>query len=138
MMNIKVFPLFATIAAITLAASPLAAFAQPPFAEELNLTAEQQAQLEQIRDNKHSQIEQILTPEQQEQFQQLREQRQRHRQGMRALNLTETQRNQMREIHQSAREQMRDVLTEEQQEQIRQMRGNRRGRRRMGRPNQPQ
>ena len=137
-MNIKVFPLFATIAAITLAAAPMAAFSQPRFAEELNLTTDQQTQLERIRDNKHSQIEQILTPEQRETFQQLQEQRQRHREGMRSLNLTEAQRSQMREIHQSAREQMRDVLTEEQQEQIRQMRGNRRGRRGMGRPNQAQ
>ena len=137
-MNIKIFPLFATIAAITLAAAPMAAFSQPKFAEELNLTAEQQAQLERIRDNKHSQIEQILTPEQRQQFQQLQGQRQRHREGMRALNLTEAQRNQMREIHQSARELMQNVLTEEQREQMRQMRGNRQSPRGMGRPNQAQ
>ncbi|MEQ9551593.1 MAG: hypothetical protein RIM23_18550 [Coleofasciculus sp. G3-WIS-01] len=137
-MNIKIFPLFATIAAITLAAAPMAAFSQPKFAEELNLTAEQQAQLEQIRDNKHSQMEQILTPEQRQQFQQFQGQRQRHREGMRALNLTEAQRNQMREIHQSARELMQNVLTEEQREQMRQMRENRRGQRGMGRPNQAQ
>ena len=137
-MNIKVLPLFATIAAITLAAAPMAAFSKPPFAEELNLTAEQQAQLEQIRENKHSQIEQILTPQQREQFQQLQEQRQRHREGMRALNLTEEQRNQMREIHESTRELMQNVLTEEQREQMRQMRGNRQGPRGMRRPNPAQ
>ncbi|MBE9129141.1 MULTISPECIES: Spy/CpxP family protein refolding chaperone [unclassified Coleofasciculus] len=136
-MKIKVLPLLASIAAIALTTAPMAVRAQPPFMEELNLTAEQKAQLEQIRESTDSQIEQILSPEQQQQFQTIRTERQRVRGAREALNLSDEQRDQMREIHQSAREQMQNVLTEEQRQQMREAMQSRRGEGRFRGRNQP-
>ncbi|MGQ4649670.1 hypothetical protein [Lyngbya aestuarii] len=128
-MKIKLFPLLAGVAAIAISAAPMIANAQggPGKFSNLNLTSEQQTQLDQIRENADSQIETILSPEQAQQFQNIREQRQQGRRAMKALNLTEEQRNQMREVHQSARKQMEEVLTEEQLQQLRQQREAHRG-----------
>ncbi|MGB7441651.1 MAG: hypothetical protein WA919_11320 [Coleofasciculaceae cyanobacterium] len=130
-MKIKLFPLLASLAAISISAAPMLANAEPGSGKfsNLNLSTAQQEQLDQIRENTDSQIEAILSPEQQQQFQNMREQREQMRQAKKALNLTEEQREQMREIRRSAREQMQQVFTEEQRQQLSEMRGSRRGNR---------
>lgn len=134
-MNIKILPLLASVAAITLTTAPLAiqspaqAYPASRFSQELNLTAEQIAQMEQIRENIKSQMEAVLTPEQQQQIQTMRTEGRQQGRAMKSLNLSEAQRTQMREIHRSAREQMQNVLTEEQRQQLRELKESRWGQR---------
>jgi periplasmic protein CpxP/Spy len=104
----------------------------------LNLTAEQQAQMEQIHQNTRSQIDAILTEEQRAQLQSERENRTPRTGEFRrmppdgngqmlpppfaSLNLTEEQRSQIEAVMRSSREQMDAVLTEEQRQQLEQHR----------------
>jgi len=154
-MNIKHFSLLAGLAAITLTSFPMAANAHKMHRSfsKLNLTDQQEQQIENIRNNTYSEIEDILTPQQQEQFEtiktlrgQLREakeatnlsQEQREeireikksvREEMKSMNLSQDQRDDIREIKKSAREEMMGILTDEQRQQIRQEMGSRRGKR---------
>jgi|GEM_PF-451741 len=130
-MKIKFLPLLAGVAAVTLITAPMVVnaqrsnlLAQGPHKvfSNLNLTAEQQTQFEQIRNNTESQIAGILNPEQQQQFQSVRAQRQQLHEAMKALNLSSEQKEQMRSIKQSAKQQMASVLTDEQRQQLRQER----------------
>lgn len=144
--QIKPLPLFAGV--ITLAvlfASTLPAFSQstnptPPTQRGqmrrpnfLNLTAEQQAQMEQIRQNTRSQIDAILTAEQKAQLQRERENRgippggenrgtarPMPRSPFDSLNLTAEQRSQIEAVMRSSREQMDAILTPEQRQQLQQ------------------
>jgi Spy/CpxP family protein refolding chaperone len=139
--KIKPLPLLAGAIALSLSiASALPAFSQstnptaptqrnqmrrPNF---LNLTAQQQAQMEQIRQNKRSQIDAILTAEQKAQLQRARENRGNSRAGERrgmphplaSLNLTAEQRSRIEAVMRSSREQMDAILTPEQRQQMQQ------------------
>ena len=92
----------------------------------LNLTAEQQAQIEQIREDKRSQIDAILTAEQKAQLQQAQENRgtprARENRGMprpfASLNLTDEQRSQIEAVMRSSKEEMDAILTPEQRQQL--------------------
>ncbi|HBE19035.1 MAG TPA: hypothetical protein DEG17_16775 [Cyanobacteria bacterium UBA11149] len=132
-MKIKLLPLVAGIATLSIATAPFILNAQKsnalppeghPGLAELNLTPEQQSKLDQMRDNVDSQIEGILSPQQQQRFQRVRELRQELRQEMEALNLTEDQKEQMHSIMRANRDQMADILTDEQKQKLREgMRG---------------
>lgn len=134
-MKIKFLSLVAGVSALILSFSPMAANAKG-FGNrfsELNLTPQQEAQIEQIGENAKSQMENILTPEQRQQLETLRQQggpRGQGREKGQGLSqiLSEEQREQMRSLRESTREQIRNVLTPEQQEQLRQKIEARRGR----------
>ncbi len=128
-MKIKLLPLVAGIATLSIVAAPFILNAQksnafppegPPGLAELNLTPEQQAKFDQMRDNVDSQIEGILSPQQQQHFQKVRELREELRQEMEALNLTEDQKKQMHSFMRANRDQMDDILTDEQKQKLRQ------------------
>jgi periplasmic protein CpxP/Spy len=142
-MKIKLLPLVAGIATLSIVTAPFILNAQksnafppdgPPGLAGLNLTPEQQAKFDQMRDSVESQIEGILTPQQQQHFRKVRELRQQLKQEMEALNLTEDQKNQMHSFMRANRDQMDDILTDEQKQKLREemgsrMRGNGGGRR---------
>lgn len=108
----------------------------------LNLTAEQQSRMEQIRQNERSQIDAILTADQQAQLQRERANRKPpsgdnrgtsptgtpptgERQGRPSspfvnLNLTAEQRSRIEAIRNSTKEQMDAILTPEQRQQLQQ------------------
>lgn len=95
----------------------------------LNLTADQKAQLKQIRESTRSQIEAVLTPEQKAQIAAAKQQRQPGQPGQRvkkargmwaSLNLTDDQKAKIRAIRQEAKQQMDKVLTPEQRQQLEQ------------------
>jgi Spy/CpxP family protein refolding chaperone len=100
----------------------------------LNLTSDQQTQMEQIHQNERSQIDNILTTEQKAQLETARANRgapgqgaDRGMRGMRgrgfdSLNLTDEQRSQIESVRSTAKEQMDAVLTDEQRQQIEQHR----------------
>ena len=95
---------------------------RPPI---LNLTAEQQAQIEQIREDKRSQIDAILTAEQKAQLQQAQENRNPHARENRgmprlfaSLNLSDEQRSQIEAVMRSSKEEMDAILTPEQRQQL--------------------
>ena len=96
---------------------------RPPI---LNLTAEQQAQIEQIREDKRSQIDAMLTAEQKAQLQQAQENwgtpRAGENRGMprlfASLNLTDEQRSQIEAVMRSSKEEMNAILTPEQRQQL--------------------
>jgi periplasmic protein CpxP/Spy len=119
--------------------APTQADRMPRHARLLNLTPEQQAQLEEIRQNARSQIDAILTSEQKAQLEAAREERQQARQsgqpgerpegrrgrgdrGFEALNLTADQRTQIEAVKNDTREQMDAILTPEQRQQLEQHR----------------
>lgn len=97
----------------------------------LNLTSEQQTQMQQIHENERSQIENILTAEQKAQLETARENQGTPRRGenrgmpgqrFASLNLTDEQRSQIESIRSTAREQMDAMLTSEQRQQMEQHR----------------
>jgi periplasmic protein CpxP/Spy len=110
----------------------------PRHARLLNLTSEQQAQLDEIRQDQQSQIEDILTTEQKAQLETLRESHQRSRQSgqpgerpegrrgggraLEALNLTADQRTQIEAVRNNSRDRMDAILTPEQRQQLEQHR----------------
>ncbi len=151
----KLLPLLAGVMALSVSiGTALPAFSQetnstPPVPGEqmrrrpnfLNLTAEQQAKMDQIRQNERSQIDAILTAEQKAQLAQRRSERGNRQKppagtnqkpprmgenrGMpggpfASLNLTDTQRSQIEAVMRSSREQMDAVLTPEQRQQLQQ------------------
>ena len=129
-MKIKLLPLVAGIATLSIVAAPFILNAQksnafppegpPPGLAGINLTSEQQAKFDQMRDSVDSQIEGILTPQQQQHFRRVRELRQELRQEMEALNLSEDQKKQMHSFMRANRDQMDNILTDEQKQKLRQ------------------
>ena len=112
----------------------------------LNLTPEQQTQINQIRQNERSQIDAILTAEQKAQLQRERENRKsqagenqtpatpRQNEEMRrtpfaSLNLTDEQRTQIETVHRAAMQQMETVLTPEQRQKLQEFQQQRQQRR---------
>lgn len=138
-MNVKRFLLLPGALAIALsyAAPMLPAVAQTPTAPagqhhkrgvNLNLTADQKAQLKQIRESTRSQIDAVLTPEQKAQLASAKQQRQQGQQGQKprgmwaSLNLTADQKAQIQAIRQDSKQKMDAVLTPEQRQQLEQAR----------------
>jgi len=104
----------------------------------LNLTSDQQAQMQEIHENERSQIDNILTVEQKTQLETARENQGARRRGENrgmpgrrfdSLNLTEEQRSQIESVRSAAREQMDAILTPEQRQQMEQNRQQRQERR---------
>ncbi len=135
--KVKFMSLFAGAVALSTVFAPLAINAQPAAPQVgqragagrgmgkmagIELSAEQQAQMEQIRNETRAQIEAVLTPEQRQQWQAATQNGQRRRGAMAALNLSEAQRTQIRQIVQSSKERVTAVLTPEQRQQIEQRR----------------
>jgi Spy/CpxP family protein refolding chaperone len=128
-MKFKPSVFIAGIAAIAITATPAVVQAGPNNSRmggaELNLTAEQKAQLQQIGQETRSQIESLLTPQQREQLRANASQGPRtgNRQAATAqLNLSDEQISKIQEIRKSSDERMQAVLTPEQLEKIRQFR----------------
>jgi Spy/CpxP family protein refolding chaperone len=132
--KIKFMSLFAGAVALSTVFAPLAINAQPAAPQVgqpagagrsmgkagIELSAEQQAQMEQIRNETRTQIEAVLTPEQRQQWQAAMQNGQRRRGAMAALNLSEAQRSEIRQIMQSSKDRVTAVLTPEQRQQIEQ------------------
>jgi len=89
--------------------------------EQLNLTAEQQAQIANLRRNTRTQIQSILRPDQRQRFLTAWQQGGSFRDSMAAMNVTAEQRQQMRELAQSTRSQARALLTDAQRQELRQL-----------------
>ena len=138
-MNVKRFFLLpgALALALAYAAPMLPVIAQTPTAPvgqhhrrgvNLNLSADQKAQLKQIRESTRSQIDAILTPAQKDQLAAAKQQRQQGQQGQKphgaraALNLTADQKAKIKAIRQDAKQKMDAVLTAEQRQQLDQQR----------------
>lgn len=84
----------------------------------LNLTEEQQAQVDSIRQSQREQMDAILTADQRSRLETARANQENPREVFESLNLTDAQREQMRAIHESAREQIEAILTPEQLQQL--------------------
>lgn len=140
----KLLPLLASAIALSLPVGvALPAFSQsanpaPPTERHhsmrhlnfLNLTSDQQTQMDQIREDTRSQIEAILTPDQRAQLQRERDNRDAPRpnadRGMHrlfdTLNLTDDQRSQIETVIRSSKARMDAILTPEQRQQLQQHR----------------
>ncbi|HEY9736589.1 MAG TPA: Spy/CpxP family protein refolding chaperone [Trichocoleus sp.] len=84
----------------------------------LNLTDEQQTQIDSIRQSEREQMDAILTADQRARLETARANQEDRRQVFESLNLTDEQRTQMRTIHEAAREQIEAILTPEQLQQL--------------------
>ncbi|MBD0268824.1 MAG: Spy/CpxP family protein refolding chaperone [Cyanobacteria bacterium Co-bin8] len=114
--------LAATLAPAGLAQSgPLQECGDRQGQNRLNLTTEQQAQMDSIRQAERQQVDAILTAEQRERLETARTNRENPRQVLESLGLTETQKTQMQAVRESAREQMNAILTQEQLQQLQQL-----------------
>ncbi|MEO0539703.1 MAG: hypothetical protein AAFZ80_02435 [Cyanobacteria bacterium P01_A01_bin.105] len=95
-------------------------------AAELNLTADQRAQLDILRTNNRAQLESVLTDAQAATVISAIEDGGNIRQVMRSLNLSNSQRSELRSLFESSREATQEILTEAQQEQLQAMQQTRR------------
>jgi periplasmic protein CpxP/Spy len=91
--------------------------------EQLDLTEDQSTQIEAIRSDVRSQIQDVLTSEQQEIVEN------EGPRSLRSLDLSEDQRSQIRSIREDSEEEIEAVLNDEQRQQLEQMRENREERR---------
>ncbi|MEO1590405.1 MAG: hypothetical protein AAFU71_03820 [Cyanobacteria bacterium J06632_22] len=129
--NLKTIAL--AVVSLSLIAGVRAAQAVPSQAvEALNLTEQQQAELDSLRAETRSQIEAILTDEQRAAVQSSLDAGEPMRQALRSLDLTEQQRSDIRTVAEGSREAGRDILTPEQQAQLEARRGERRAGRKGG------
>ncbi len=138
-MKLKFFSVILSIATITVLTAPIAANAQSNRQQfrqryqdalsNLNLTSEQQAQLQQIGRETRSQMQTILTPAQRETFQSAIASGKSVQQAVRSIDFSPSQRSKVRSIMQSHRQKVQNILTEEQRQQLRQQMRSRRGRR---------
>lgn len=128
-MQSKLIPLLAGAIALSVATSlPLTAQIQPsqqPLApvrdskyKGIQLTEQQKAQMQAIREQTRSQIQAVLTPEQRQQFQAAMGSGQKRRSAFADMNLSEQQKTQIREIMRSAKSQAEAVLTPAQRQQL--------------------
>jgi periplasmic protein CpxP/Spy len=95
--------------------------------EDLNLTVEQKAKMEQLRQSSRKQIEALLDPEQLKKFQQIEAQRQSSPRGENRLNLTADQKTQLQAIRKANKSEFQAILTPAQKAQLPQEGGWRRG-----------
>jgi periplasmic protein CpxP/Spy len=86
----------------------------------LNLTQQQQDQIDQIRNQTRSQVESILSETQRTQIRTAMQQGQDFRAAAAAANVSADQQAQIRQIFQASRQQMASVLTPDQQQQLQQ------------------
>jgi protein CpxP len=86
--------------------------------QKLNLTEAQKTQMKAIRESAMARRQNVLTAEQRAQVEQMRQSGNRDGWGKKALNLTEAQKQQMRAIHEDSKKQMDNVLTAEQKAQL--------------------
>jgi Spy/CpxP family protein refolding chaperone len=103
-------------------AQPTAVMAQQPMqqlAQQLNLTAAQRSELQQIVANTFDAMQGILTPEQQQTLGNGISNGQNFSTMRQNLNLSDAQRQQMRSIVRSSVQQARGFLTPDQQQQLR-------------------
>jgi Spy/CpxP family protein refolding chaperone len=113
----------ATIALTVNVAQPKIAQAQQPrFLQGIELTSEQQSQINQISENSRKKIDSVLTPEQQSQFQDAIASGKNPREAMKSANLSSEQKQKMKGIMRSQREQISNLLTSEQKQQLRERR----------------
>lgn len=139
MKSIKFLPLLAGAFSLSLSLAPIpAVLAQsnippaPPAAggernpkqrqNWLNLTPEQQEQMQRIKESSRLEMENILTPEQKARLEAARANRENPRRVFESLNLTEDQKAQMQQIREASKQQMDAILTPEQRQQMEQRR----------------
>jgi putative peptidoglycan lipid II flippase len=91
--------------------------------DELGLSNEQKAKIDQLQEAKFDEIESILTAEQQETLQQLQQQRTSIPQGINGVNLSADQKNELRSIRQGHIEQLKSILTAAQKQKLDRMTG---------------
>jgi Spy/CpxP family protein refolding chaperone len=106
-------------------AKPLQTVAQmppnPADLPELNLTADQQQQIQQIHTATRARMSEILNPEQMNQFQAGIAEGQKPPQLLSELNLSRDQKTQLREVMMDQKQKMSEILTPEQEEQVKKM-----------------
>jgi len=133
--SIKLLPLLAGVISLTLSAMSIApAFAQSsaptaPTTErthghwknKLNLTAEQEQKMKQIRQASREQIDSILTPDQKAQLKAAKADQKNHHRGFASLNLSADQRTRIQAVMSASKQQMDAILTPEQRQQMEQM-----------------
>jgi periplasmic protein CpxP/Spy len=86
----------------------------------LNLTQQQQDQIDQIRNQMRSQVESILSETQRTQIRTAMQQGQDFRAAAAAANISDDQQAQIRQVFQASRQQMASILTPDQQQQLQQ------------------
>lgn len=101
--------------------------------DKLNLTEEQKAQMQQIKQSARAQMREVLTTEQLNKLEAAKASGQKKRGVWRSLNLTDAQKTELRAIKESKKAQFEAILDDEQKQQLqemKQMRQNRRSNRR--------
>ena len=130
----KLSALSSGIAAICVAGLALSADAEPfrfcdiELPSQLNITPEQQAQLDEFKENRFNRMQAVLTSEQQGISHEAKAARETARELSCQLNLTDAQKQEMRAIRQEGRQEFLSILTPEQQVQLEELRTRRRGR----------
>lgn len=127
--------LLALVGAATLATTavsqPQAAQAEPgQILQELELTEEQQGQIQSIFEARRSEIEGIVSAEQRDQFFETLQENRNFREAIAAADLTDDQRDDIRAVMMNSREDIGEILTEEQREELRELMTERRQQRR--------
>ena len=89
--------------------------------KKLNLTEAQKTQMKAIRESAMARRQSVLTAEQRAQVEQMRQSGNRGGWGKNSLNLTEAQKQQMKAIMEDSKKQMENVLTAEQKAQLQTM-----------------
>jgi periplasmic protein CpxP/Spy len=171
-MKVKALSLVAGAIALTLTATPFAVKAQTSFSsnrlvaqaqnpqtpkvgkkgfmQQLNLTPQQQSQIDAIKRETRAQMEAVLTPAQKAEIEALKAQRQsgqrpaagqrqagqRGQGGFARINLSDAQKTQMRQIMETSQQRIQAVLTPEQQAKLQELRENARSRWQQRRNNQ--
>lgn len=102
-----------------------------PILEALDLTEDQQDEVQNVLQDLHGDMDEILTDEQQQQFQEAYRERRDFREAAAEIdNLTEDQKAEIRTATQDSREALDGLLTDEQRSDLRTIIQERRGRRR--------
>ncbi|MEB3180730.1 MAG: Spy/CpxP family protein refolding chaperone [Nostocaceae cyanobacterium] len=86
----------------------------------LNLTAEQEQQMQSIRQAEREQMDSIFTAEQKARLETARANRENPRQVFESLNITDDQKARMRQVHEATRQQIDAILTAEQRQLMQQ------------------
>lgn len=112
-------PMPSTPSASPAPSTPPAQASSPPSAlAALNLTTEQQAQVQQVQALAQAQIQSILSPDQQKQLQTLQSANLSQAAALQQLNLTGTQKSQLQEVESLAQQRILSILTAEQKKKL--------------------
>ncbi len=110
----------ATLATTAMVSQPQVALAGPgQILQELDLTEEQQGQIQSIFEARRSEIEGILSQEQRDQFFETLQENRNFREAIAAADLTDAQRDDIRAVMMDSREDISAILTEEQRQELR-------------------